>query len=89
MYSLPHALRTDNLESFDLVWKTVNENHFDPAFGGVDWSAMRDRYRPQIASTSDIEEFTRITNQMLFELKTSHLLVATEKTLKTYMLSYP
>lgn len=76
---------TDNLKSFDLVWKTVNETHFDPTFGGIDWKIMRDRYRPQIVSSSGIEEFNRITNQMLFELRLSHFLVATEKMLKTYM----
>jgi len=75
----------ENLESFDLVWQTVNENHFDPTFGGIDWKAMFDRYRPQIVLSSGIEEFSRITNQMLFELRLSHLLVATEDKLKTYM----
>ncbi len=75
----------DNLKSFDLVWKTVNEDHFDPTFSGIEWKAMRDRYRSQIVSSSGIESFNRITNQMLFELKVSHLLVATEEMLKTYM----
>ena len=75
----------DNLKSFDLVWNTVNEIHFDPTFGGIDWKAMRDRYRPKIVSSNGIEAFNRITNQMLFELRLSHLLVATEKMLKTYM----
>jgi len=68
-----------------MVWETVNESHFDPTFGGIDWKAMRDRYRPQIVSSSGIEEFNRITNQMLFELRSSHLLVATDKMLKKYM----
>lgn len=75
----------DNLKSFDLVWKTVNETHFDPTFGGIDWKIMRDRYRPQIVPSTGIEEFNSITNQMLFELRLSHLLVASEKMLKTYM----
>ena len=75
----------ENLKSFNVVWKTVNEVHFDPTFGDVDWHAMRDRYRPQIVSSSGIEEFTRITNEMLFELKLSHLLVVSEKMLKTYI----
>ena len=24
-------------ESFEIVWKTVNERFYDPTFGGVDW----------------------------------------------------
>jgi carboxyl-terminal processing protease len=75
----------DNQNSFDLAWKTVNQTYFDPTFGGIDWNAIRDRYHPQIVSSNGIEEFSRITNYMLFELRSSHLLVATEKMLKTYM----
>ena len=78
-------LRAENLESFDLVWQTVNEFHFDSTFGGIDWKAMHDRYRPKIVMLSDIEEFNRLTNQMLFELKLSHLLVASEQMLNIYM----
>jgi len=74
-----------NLESFDLVWQTVNKVHFDPTFGGIDWKAMKNLYRPQIAISSSIQDFTRITNQMLFELRLSHLLASTENMLKTYM----
>lgn len=83
--SIAKNLTAENLESFDLVWQTVNKIHFDPTFGGIDWKAMHDRYRPQIVLSIGIEEFNRITNQMLFELRLSHLLVATETTLKTYV----
>jgi len=82
-FAQTHA--NDDLKSFDLVWATVNETYFDPTFGGIDWKVRRDRYRPQIASSRGIDEFNRITNRMLFELGVSHLLVATEKMLKTYM----
>ncbi len=82
---LPQSLGNQNLQSFDLVWQTVNDVHFDPAFGGVDWGKVRQRYRPQIESSTDVDEFIRVTNRMLFELQLSHLLVATEDMLKTYM----
>jgi carboxyl-terminal processing protease len=78
-------LNTKKLESFELVWQTVNRTHFDSTFGGIDWQAMRDRYRPDIESAEGIEAFSRIANQMLFELGLSHLLVADEKMLKTYL----
>lgn len=77
----------EHLQSFDRVWQTVYENHFDPTFGGIDWWAVRKQYRPKIAGADpeSIEEFIRITNDMLFELNLSHLLVASERMLKTYM----
>ena len=30
------SLRNVNLQSFDLVWQTVLDTHFDPTFVGVD-----------------------------------------------------
>ena len=82
---LAHDRNQLNLESFDQVWETVNREHFDPTFGGLDWDARHTRYRPQIARARSLEDFNRITNRMLFELGLSHLLVATDKMLKVYM----
>ena len=76
---------TDNLVNFETVWRTVNETHFDPAFGGIDWQGMHDRYLPQIVAAGSLDEFNRIANRMLFELEMSHLLVASESMLKKYM----
>ena len=28
-------------QSFETVWTTINEKHFDPTFGGVDWKKVR------------------------------------------------
>jgi hypothetical protein len=32
--------RALNIASFDLVWTTVRDKHFDPERGGLDWNAM-------------------------------------------------
>jgi len=36
----PDTLTTEqrrlNQESFDTIWQTINDNHFDTTFGGVD-----------------------------------------------------
>jgi carboxyl-terminal processing protease len=78
-------LRAGDLESFDYVWKSVNDTYFDPTFNGVNWPSMRDRYRPQIDASEGLEEFIDLTNRMLFELDLSHFLVATDQILETYM----
>ncbi|HEY0171498.1 MAG TPA: hypothetical protein VGB98_10780 [Pyrinomonadaceae bacterium] len=31
-------------ELFQAVWQTINENFYDPNFGGVDWKAIRQKY---------------------------------------------
>ncbi len=60
------------LNTFETVWKKVNETYFDPAFGGLDWKEVHNRYRPQIAAARNDEEFYRLINTMLWELKVSH-----------------
>ena len=59
---------------FDSVWQTVNDNYFDPSFGGKDWGAIGDEYRQQLATVQDDSTFwVRVVNPMLFELGVSHL----------------
>jgi carboxyl-terminal processing protease len=65
--------------SFDTIWQTVNENHYDPTFGGVDWNAIYSRYEAQMAEVEDDGEFIRLMNEMLQELGLSHYAVFREK----------
>jgi len=58
----------------DAAWKTVNDNYFDPTFGGKDWQAIGDEYRQKLAEVEDDHTFWReVVNPMLFELGVSHL----------------
>lgn len=61
------------IESFDIVWNTINERFYDAEFNGVDWSESRERYRPRIAEVDNDDAFYEIINTMLFELSVSHL----------------
>ena len=61
------------LKTFDVVWKTVNDKYFDPAIGGVDWAAIRQRYAPQITTVRSDIEFRDLLTRMLGEIKISHL----------------
>ena len=45
------------MAAFEKVWNTVNEKHYDPEFGGVDWNKVRENYLPKVkAVESDDEE---------------------------------
>lgn len=66
------ATPTTQQAVFDEVWETVNQFFYDPNFNGVDWQAMRDRYRPLVAQAQSREAAAREINQMLSELNTSH-----------------
>jgi carboxyl-terminal processing protease len=60
-------------ESFDQVWDTINERFYDADFNGVDWPAMRDKYRDEAINAEDDDAFYDAVNYMLFELGVSHL----------------
>ena len=69
------SCRSENkeyLNTFEIVWKKVNETYFDQTFGGLNWKDIHDRYQPQIAAAKKDEEFYRLINKMLWELKVSH-----------------
>jgi C-terminal processing protease CtpA/Prc len=63
------------MHSFETVWQTINDKHFDPSFGGLDWNDVYNRYQPKIAAVEKNEEFYFLINKMLFELNLSHMFV--------------
>jgi C-terminal processing protease CtpA/Prc len=74
------------MHSFETVWQTVNQVHYDPTFGGVDWKAAHEQYKPQIvAAAENKKESFLLINQMLFELNLSHLLAVYPDDLKRYI----
>ncbi|MGF1480417.1 MAG: S41 family peptidase [Cyanophyceae cyanobacterium] len=66
------SLSSTQTELFDAVWETIDENFFDPNFNGIDWEAVGDQYRPQVAQASSRTEQAALINEMLGELQTSH-----------------
>lgn len=61
-----------NLESFDQVWKTVKEKHWDPKLGGVDWQAAHDELRPKMEKAKTAAEARAVLRDLLGRLKQSH-----------------
>lgn len=59
-------------QTFDIVWRTVKEKHFDPTFGGVDWDKVREKYAPRAAAAQSDQELYRALQEMLGELRQSH-----------------
>jgi carboxyl-terminal processing protease len=74
-YAQSEDLRRVNLESFDYVWKTIRDKHWDPNLGGLDWAAVRDRLRPQMEKARTPEEARAVLERMLALLKVSHCAV--------------
>ena len=62
----------DRIEVFETVWKTINDEYYDPTFNGVNWSAARERYRPRVEAVKGDEEFYAVISEMLLDLQDLH-----------------
>jgi C-terminal processing protease CtpA/Prc len=61
----PHA-------NFEALWKLIDENYCFFDYKNIDWDAVRDRYRPQIADTMNRYELFNVLGKMLAELQDGH-----------------
>ncbi len=68
----PRAEAARRVETFEIVWRTVRDNHFDPAFGGVNWDAVREEFSPRTAAARTDRELHTLLQQMLNRLGQSH-----------------
>lgn len=69
---LTEVQRKAHLESFDMVWKTIQEKHWDPKLGGVDWTAAREELRPKMEQVKTTREARTVLRDLLGRLKQSH-----------------
>ena len=58
--------------TFDVCWRLVKRHFYDPGLHGVDWDAMRDKYRPLADKAAPGDELHAVLTKMLMELKASH-----------------
>lgn len=60
------------LATFDEAWRLVDESPYDVRGKGIDWAAVRERYRPQAAAARDMQALRRSLLAMLETLGESH-----------------
>ncbi|MEP6608234.1 MAG: S41 family peptidase [Burkholderiaceae bacterium] len=61
------------------VWQIVADRHYDPTLNGIDWPAVREKYRqPVIAAKSDAEMYLAL-KAMVRELRDSHTRIVTPR----------
>jgi len=61
-----------NRETFDRVWQTVRDKHWDLESTGVDWDAMREKYAPRAEAAETKAELRQVLREMLGQLGQSH-----------------
>jgi tricorn protease len=57
---------------FDDGWRTMKYRFYDPKMHGMDWDAMRAKYRPLVEYVGDRQELLNLINEMIGELNASH-----------------
>ena len=66
-------IRRVNLASFEMVWTTIRDRHYDAELGGVDWEAARARYEPLVAQADSVDEARNHMQAMIDLLGQSHM----------------
>jgi carboxyl-terminal processing protease len=64
--------RRRNLESFDCIWTTIRDTHWDPRLGGLDWKGLRAELRPQVEQARDMSRARAVMTDLMARLKQSH-----------------
>lgn len=67
--------RSQHVESFDQVWQTIHDQHYDRTFGGIDWNAVRTELRPRMEAVTSDQEAETILADLVGRLKLSHFAV--------------
>jgi tricorn protease len=60
-------------EMFEQSWRSLAENFYDPHFHGIDWQAIRAKYKPLLKHIATKEDLYALISLMIGELNASHL----------------
>ena len=69
------AQGTESVETFDTVWRTVRDSHFDRTLNGVNWDRVSSELRPKAAAAHNQGELRAVLREMLGRLGQSHFAI--------------
>lgn len=61
-----------DLDSFEKVWSTIRDKHWEKNPAGLDWQKIHDEYRPKAEQATTREEARAVMREMLSRLKETH-----------------
>ena len=70
--SLTQEQKRLNIESFEHVWTTVRDKHWDPKLGGLDWQSVHDELRPKLDRATTMDQARAVMGDMLLRLHETH-----------------
>lgn len=59
-------------QSFDQVWTTIRDKHWDPELGGVDWDSARVEFEPELEAARTMPEARSVMRRLIGRLGQSH-----------------
>jgi len=62
----------DRMANFEKIWRSIQDNYYDPGLNGVNWNDVHQRYRPQVEAVATDEEFYKLMERMVSELHDAH-----------------
>lgn len=65
--------RNELADLFDEAWNALKRGFYDEKMHGVDWDAMKKKYKAMAVDAEIRDEFQNVIRQMLAELNASHL----------------
>ena len=71
-FALTPQQRQLNVESFEYVWKTVRDKHWQTKPGGLDWQSVHDELRPAIDKADTMDAARGVMSEMLARLHQTH-----------------
>jgi carboxyl-terminal processing protease len=69
---LSAARVAEHLASFDQIWATVRDRHWDPKLNGVDWDRAKRKLRPKVESATSDTEARQAMNALVDRLGQTH-----------------
>jgi carboxyl-terminal processing protease len=64
-----------NVDSFEKVWTTIRDKHWEKNPGGLDWNAIHEEFRPKIESATSTAAARAIMREMLSRLHQTHFAI--------------
>src|SRR6266849_2832979 len=64
-----------DLDSFEKVWTTVRDKHWQTKPGGLDWNAIHDEFRPHAEKAATRNEMRAVMSDMLARLGQTHFAI--------------
>lgn len=61
-----------NIDSFEKVWTTIRDKHWEKNPGGLDWQAIHEEFRPRVEQARNIGEVRTALTEMLGRLHETH-----------------